>query len=66
MDLYEKVKEITDSRGISIRKVELMAGIGNGTIGQWRYANPKLDTLKKVALALGVPLEVLLMDGVKK
>ena len=61
MKLYERVAQIAAKRGLSISKVEKMAGIGNGTIGKWRTnRNTKINTLEKVAKALDVSVEYLL------
>jgi len=57
--IYETVKAIAEKRGISLKQLEVKAGIGNGTIGKWREANPSVDTLKKVADALGVTVSTL-------
>lgn len=53
--IYETIKALAEKQGISLKQLEVKAGIGNGTIGKWReQQNPGIDTLKKVADALGV------------
>lgn len=54
MDIYNNVKKIADRKGISIRQLEIKAGIGNGTIRRWDNISPSVDNLVKVANALGV------------
>ena len=53
---YKKVKELCESEGISIRKVEETLEIGNGTIGSWnipkadgKMPTPSIPVLKKIA-----------------
>lgn len=59
MLIYETVKAIAEKRGISLKQLEVKAGIGNGTIGKWRESAPSVDTLKKVADALDVTVSTL-------
>lgn len=60
--IYEKIKALCEERGISIAALEKDAGVGNGVIGKWRESAPNVDTLAKVAAALGVPL-IKLLEG---
>ncbi len=60
MDIYKNVKKIADRKGFSIRELERMAGIGNGRIRHWNEQSPTVDSLLKVAKALGVYPERLL------
>lgn len=54
--IYENVVKAARERDIPITALEEKAGIGNGTIGKWKNSSPNLDTLEKVANALGVPV----------
>lgn len=56
---YEKVSDYCRKNGISIHELEKKCKIGNGTIGGWRNENstPKLETLRKIAQATGIPIE---------
>lgn len=60
MKVYDIIKRICEMRGLSIRQLELLAGLGNGVIGKWRSSSPRIVTLQKVADALKVPIGVLL------
>lgn len=60
MDIYNKVKKIADRKGLTIRQVEIKAGVGNGTIRRWGTVSPSVDKVLKVAKALGVYPERLL------
>lgn len=60
MSVYENVKKLCNERKQSIFQLEIEADLGNGTIGRWKKAKPRIDTLMKVATALEVPIEVLL------
>ena len=58
--IFETIKELADSKGLSIRVVEQKAGLGNGTITSWRTSSPTIEKLDKVAKALGVPVTSLI------
>lgn len=42
----------------------MKAGFGNGTISKWKYHNPQLKSIVKVADALEIPAAKL-MEGAK-
>lgn len=58
--IYSKIKNLCETAGITISKLEEEAGLGNGTVGGWRTAIPAVDTVKKVADVLGVSVDSLL------
>ena len=60
--IYEKVKELARLKGIPIYQLEKVAGIGNGVIAGWKKSAPRIDTLKRVADALGVTIDELLNE----
>lgn len=66
MQIYENVKRLCSERKMSIRQLEMKAGIGNGVIGKWRYVMPELRSLQKAADALGVPIITILYGDGKR
>lgn len=60
MDVYKNIRHLCIDKQMTIRQLEMKAGIGNGTIGKWRFQSPRLDSVQKVADALGVPLVAVL------
>ena len=50
--IYDKIKTICNSKGISIRSVEKEAGLSNGAISKWNDASPTVDKLQAVAKVL--------------
>lgn len=60
MAIYERLKEVSKNKGLSIKQVEEAAQLGNGAIYKWKDSNPKLETIEKVAKALNVPVQELL------
>lgn len=58
--IYQNIKSIADSQGISIRKIELDTGITLGSIYHWDKIKPSVDKVAKVAKYLGVTVEELL------
>lgn len=63
--MYETINKEAKKRGMSIRQLERDAGLGNGTIDKWKESSPKLETLEKVAAALGMN-ETTLINRAKK
>lgn len=43
---------------MSVSAFEKKCGIANGTVGKWKDGgNPSLDTLQKIVLTTGIPIE---------
>ena len=61
--IYQNIKSIADSQGISIRKIELDTGITLGSIYHWNEVKPSVDKVAKVAKYLGVTIEELLGES---
>lgn len=60
MTVYDNIKGICTERGLSIHEVEQKAGLGYATIYHWQFSSPRLGTLAKVAIALNVPIRMLI------
>lgn len=60
--IYQNIKSIADSKGISIRKIEQDVGIVLGSIYHWNDVKPSVDKVAKVAKYLGVTVEELLSN----
>lgn len=60
MTIYENLNRIREERRLSIRKVEIGAGLSIGSIDKWKTSIPGIDKLTKVAEFLGVPVTELL------
>ena len=58
--IYEKIKEISDKKKLSIGYVNDKAGLSNKAIYGWKKSIPKADNLKKVADVLNVSTDYLL------
>lgn len=61
MTIYENLNRIREERRLSIRKVEIGAGLSIGSIDKWKTSIPGIDKLSKVADFLGVPVTELLV-----
>lgn len=46
-----------EARGVSIRALEKLAGLGTNTIHRWQYRDPNLPKLEMALKALGVSLQ---------
>lgn len=55
-----KIEALAKQKGVSIQKAEKEAGLGNGTIGKWKNASPRVDKLKKLSDYFGVSIEELI------
>lgn len=60
--IYKRVIEICKKRGMSIRAVERIAGLGNGTISGWSRCSPTIEKLKAVADALNCTVDDLIRE----
>ena len=58
--IYDKIKEICKSKGISVASVEKEAGLSNGTISKWNSSSPTIENLNAVAKVLNVTVDSLL------
>lgn len=63
--LFATINREAEKRGISIRQLELKAGLGNGTIRGWETSSPTLDSLEKVAEVLGLKTTTLIARSKK-
>lgn len=64
MNIYNNVVQLANDKGMNIAQLEKKAGIANGTIGKWKNENnkPLVDTVVKVAQALGVTVNRLIKE----
>lgn len=60
MLIYDKVKEICEEKGVSVRQVEASAGLKNGAISKWNESSPTIKSLKAVADVLKVKVDKLI------
>lgn len=58
--LYDRIKEISNKKGVSIDYVNDKAGLSNKAIYGWKKSTPKADNLQKVADVLHVSTDYLL------
>ena len=64
---YQKVLQYCNENNMSIHKFEQMCGLGNGVIDNWdpkkvHPDKPKVETLKKISQATGIPIEKWIND----
>lgn len=60
MNPYEKIQQLTNERGISVRELEKRLGYSNGYFSKWKKVSPNSDGLAKVADYFGVSVDYLL------
>ena len=58
--IYQNIKDLCEKQNISIAALERKAGLGNGTIGNWKTVAPNLDKLQAVAKVLKVNVNKLI------
>lgn len=59
----DNIRALCKERKTSLFALEKAVGLGNGTIGKWKDASPRLDSLKRVADYFGVTVDDLLGGG---
>lgn len=57
--IYENILELAKKQGLSISKLEKLAGLSKGAISKWKTSSPNVNNLVSVAKVLKVKLEVL-------
>lgn len=60
MNPYEKIKELTKERSISVRELEKRLGYSNGYFSKWKSVSPNSEGLAKVADYFNVSVDYLL------
>lgn len=60
MHIYDKIKELCEEKGVSVRQVEAAAGLKNGAISKWNDSSPTIKSLKAVADVLKVKVDKLI------
>lgn len=50
----EKIKNMAKEKGMTIHRLEMDAGLKNGTVRKWYKQQPNIKTLFRVAEVLGV------------
>jgi NTP pyrophosphatase (non-canonical NTP hydrolase) len=48
MNIFQTVKELCDTNGLSVPKLEKELGFGSGTIYNWKKSSPSFDNVQKV------------------
>ena len=60
MHIYDKIKAICKEKGMSVRQLEMSAGLKNGAISKWNDSSPTVKSLKAVADVLKVKIDKLI------
>ena len=56
--IYKKIMDYCNQNRLSVSAFEKKCGLANGTVGKWRDGgNPSLETLQKIVLTTGIPIE---------
>lgn len=60
MTLYEKIASAAKNAGMSVSALEQAAGLSKGAISKWRFVEPRIGNLVRVALVLNVDINDLI------
>lgn len=60
MHIYDKIKAMCEEKGMSVRQLEVAAGLKNGAISKWNESSPTVKSLKAVADVLKVKVDKLI------
>lgn len=58
--IYDRIKQLCESKGLTVAALERNAGLSNGTVGKWNNSSPTMKSLKAVSKCLGVSVSYLL------
>ena len=60
MTMFDRVKEISKKRGLSLAQLNEQAGFKPNVIYSWKTKSPSIDKVESVAKVLGVSVDYLL------
>ena len=60
MDFLQKVTDLCNARGLSVRQMEREMELGNGTVSKWKNTIPSGKILMKLSDYFGVSIDYLL------
>ncbi len=60
MTLYEKIDNAAKNAGTSVTALERTAGLSKGAISKWRFVEPRIGNLIRVARVLNVDINDLI------
>lgn len=66
MTLRDRIRELANSKGMSLPVLEATLGFGNGTIVRWDRSSPTAEKLQKVADYFNVSIDYLLGRGAEE
>lgn len=58
--LVQKIKELTNEKGITLAQLERTLNFSNGSIARWNKSSPSIDKVDKVAKYFNISLDYLL------
>lgn len=58
--LYERIRNLAQQHKISLAELERSLQFSNGIISTWKFSNPSIDKVKKVANYFNVSIDYLL------
>lgn len=63
MSIYSAVKEIAETKKVSIYKIEKDLGFSHGLIGKWNKSDPSISKMQMVADYLDVTIGFILIKA---
>lgn len=64
MTLLDRIKDLAQKNNITVKGLEISAGLGNGTIRRWDASPPSADKLLKIANLLNTTMDFLMTGQV--
>lgn len=60
--IVEKIRERAVVKGLTIRRIEIAAGLSNGAIARWNEKSPSIDKVFRVAKVLDCTVDELIAE----
>lgn len=60
--ITERIKARAETKKLSVRKIEIEAGLSNGAIARWSEKSPSIDKVFRVAKVLDCTVDELIAD----
>lgn len=60
MDIYERIKKIAETKGLSIKQLEKILDFSPNTLYKWKRQSPSIERVEKVATFFNISIDFLL------
>lgn len=63
MSIFDRVHSLIKERGLTVKQLERECDLANATIRRWETQTPNIESVRRVAQRLNVPIDYLVNGG---